>query len=253
MSTRSNLCVILLLMSCGIILPGCGLDDSEQVTCRCTENTNLNLFPDCFDAAVVGERENPTNPLTTRTPDCPSGNPLFLREPTDPALVLLNLKTTVENFNSVRYMEQFADNFVFVPDWEDIELHPEIYQAPENYDPARDTLWTWEQERFFANELLDPDDFQDADFIRWYKSSLDEVQISEDGLMETFIFPYEIDFVEQPHEGKVNRLAIKGLMTVIFTTPTPENPIWTIQRWKDQRDSASAKRSWGELRAEFAR
>ena len=176
-----------------------------------------------------------------------------MREPTDPALVLLNLKTTIENFNSVRYMEQFADNFVFVPDWEDIELHPEIYQAPEDYDPASDTLWTWEQERFFANELLNPDDFQEVDFIRWYKSTLDEVRISEDGLMETFIFPYEIDFVEQPHEGEVNRLAIKGLMTIFFATPTPENPIWTIQRWEDQRDSASAKRSWGELRAEFAR
>jgi hypothetical protein len=253
MSTRSSLCSFVLLLLCSGILAGCGLEDSEAVVCRCTEDTNLNLFPHCFDAAVEGARQDPANPLTTRTPDCPSGSPLFLREPTDPVLVLLNLRTTVEKLNSVRYMEQFAANFVFVPDREDIDLHPEIYQAPENYDPDRDTLWTWEQERFFATELLNSEKFQDPDFIRWYKSNLDEVIPSEDGLMETYIFPYEIDFAEQPREGETNRFGLKGQMIIVFTTPTPENPIWTIQRWEDQRDPASAKRSWGELRAEFAR
>ena len=242
-----------LFLLCLAALAGCGLDDREQVECRCTEDTDLNLFPHCLGRAASDPRPDADSPLATRIPDCPSGSPLFLRERTRPTDVLFNVKTTFENFSSNQYMEQLTEDFAFVPDQEDIDLHPEVYQAPPDYDPDRDTLWNREQERRFAVELLDPKRFQKIDFIRWYKSTIDEVRPSEDGLRETYIFPYDLDFIEQPRDGVSNRFGVKGVMEVDLVTPTQENPVWSIQRWWDQRDRASAKRSWGEVRAEFSR
>ena len=44
-----------------------------------------------------------------------------------------------------------------------------------------------------------------------------------------------------------------GYMEMDLRTPTAENPVWNIDQWRDVRDRASAKFSWGELRAIFAR
>ncbi len=252
MTTR-QLLFLALPLGWGGIAAGCGLDDSAQMPCRCTEETDRNLFPQCFDAIVTDERHDPANPLSTRTPDCPSGSPLFLRERTEPAFVLFNVETTFEHLRPSQYMEQLTEDFIFVPDREDIDLHPEIYQAPDNYDPDRDTLWTRERERGFAAGLLNQNRFQKVDFVRWYKSAKDEVQPLEDGLKERYIFPYEIDFIVLAgKETDCSGQGLKGLMEVDLVTPTPENPVWSIQRWKDLRDPATAKCSWGELRAEFA-
>jgi len=42
-------------------------------------------------------------------------------------------------------------------------------------------------------------------------------------------------------------------MEIDLSTPTAENPVWNIDQWRDIRDRASAKFSWGELRALFSR
>lgn len=250
MSTRPNLCFLAFpLLGCAL-LSGCGLSDTKQVDCGCTEN----MLPAFQGECVSTEQHSDSgNPLTTRLPDCPSGTLLFLRERTEPSSVLFNVKTIFQNTSSSQYMEQLTEDFLFVPDREDIDLHPEIYQIPPDYDPDRDTLWTWEQERNFAVEVLNPTRFQKIDFIRWYSSSKDEIIFSEDGLLQTYIFPYEIDLSELSSDGAVNSFGLKGQMEVDLVTPTQENPVWAIQRWKDFRDPASAKLSWGELRAEFSR
>jgi hypothetical protein len=152
-------------------------------------------------------------------------------------------------------MDQLTEDFLFVPDVGDMELFPEVYQLPAGgYDPDRDTLWTPDQERRFVINLLDRERFQKISFRRWYKSLLDERIISEDGLRETYIFNYEVEFTEQPREEEeeVSIIAVKGRMEVDLSTPTTENPVWLIQRWQDFRDPASAKRSWTELRGLFA-
>ena len=230
-----------------IALSGCGVDVGEQVECRCTED-----MLDDFASSCVNETGDPANPLSTRLPDCPSGTPIFLRERTTPFTVLFNVETTITNFSPNQYMDQLTDDFLFVPDPGDIALHPEIYDAPPNYNPALDTLWAWQAERTFVRSLLDQERMLKIDFARWYESSKDEVIISEDGLMETYIFPYEIDFQERPVDGVSAAFGVKGRVEVDLVTPTTENPVWAISRIVDIRDAATAKRSFGELRAEFA-
>jgi hypothetical protein len=230
---------------------GCSLDDHQAAECRCAENTSVLLFPHCAEATQFPGTGS-ANPFGTRLPDCPSGQQLFLRERTRAEFVLANIRSIFqaqpESRSPEQYMDQLTEDFAFVPDQEDVQLHPEVYDA------GRDTLWNREQERRFARAILDPERIQSARFIRWYESSKDERIPSEDQLEETFVFPYEAEFIElAPEEDQANVIAIKGLMEVDLVTPTVENPVWSIRAWRDQRDRASAKFSWGELRAEFAR
>jgi hypothetical protein len=212
------------------------------------------LFPRCAAANLDAEGNDAASPFSTQVPVCPSGRQLFLLEPTRPEIVLINIQSifqaSPESRSPVQYMDQLTENFSFIPDEEDIQLHPEVY------DSSRDTLWKAEQERDFARAILDPERIQSVSFKRWFSAALDERIPSADQLGETFIFPYEIEFVEVPSaegEGGSNTIAIKGFMEVDLVTPTVENPVWTISQWRDLRDRASAKFSFGELRALFAR
>ena len=236
------------------LLIGCAIGDSEQVDCRCAPDTNTDLFPHCAD--VIEERPDPTTPLSTQIPDCPSGPQLFLLNPTRPEAVLANLASIFgaqpEKRSSQQYMDQFTENFVFIPDPEDVQLYPEIYAAD------RDTVWGVAEERNFARLILSSERIQSARFMRWYKSS-DERIPSDDDLREIFVFPYEAEFVEiisaagaDSGETTFNTIGIKGLATIELVTPTVENPVWSIAVWQDQRDRASAKFSMGELRAIFS-
>ena len=241
-----------------VLLAGCAIGDSEQVDCRCVPDvTSVQLFPHCADVTVEEVRPDPKTPLSTQIPDCPSGQQLFLRERTRPEAVLANLASIFQaqpEFRSPQqYMDQFTDDFVFIPDPEDVQLYPEIYAA------ARDTLWAVAEERDFARLILSPERIHSVRFVRWYKSSADEKIIADDLLHETFIFPYEAEFVERVSateadaaETTFNTIGIKGLAEIDLVTPTAENPVWSIAAWRDQRDRASAKFSWGELRAVFS-
>ncbi len=245
-----NLPALLLLAA----LSGCGLGDSEQADCRCGPESSTVLFARCAD--VIFEGDDAASPFSTQTPECPSGQQLFLLERTRPEFVLSNIRTifsaSPESRSADQYMEQLTENFSFVPDEEDIPRHPDVY------DTSRDTLWTAVQERSFARAIMDPERIQSVRFVRWFQSALDQRIPSEDQLGETFIFPYELSFVEVGEaeggeEAAGNIIGIKGFMEIDLVTPTVENPVWTIGEWRDQRDLASAKFSWGELRALFER
>jgi len=259
-------------------LTGCGLNDSAEVECRCTPGTNLNLFPACPEIAEVAKieeeeywitaeadtlspatdwiivkgsavrfrRANTGNPFATQIPDCPSGQLLVLHEPTRPENVLANMRTIFmarpETRNPGQYMDQLTEDFTFVPKAEDVQNYPNVYDA------SRDTLWNRKQERSFAQAIFDPNRIHSIRFIRWYESAKDERIPSEDQRRETFIFPYEAEFTTVQKEI----IAIKGEMEVDLVTPTLENPVWSIEQWRDM-PAATAKWSWGELRAEFAR
>ncbi len=233
------------------LLTGCVIGDSEQVDCRCASGSSIDLFPHCD--GVDEERPDPKTPLSTQLPDCPSGPQLFLREPTRPEAVLANLADIFradEKRSPQQYMDHFIEDFVFVPDPEDVQLYPEVYAAD------RDTVWGAAEERNFARLILSSERIHSAHFTRWYKSS-DERIPADDDLRETFRFPYEADFVEiigaaDSVETKFTTIGIKGFATIELVTPTAENPVWAIAAWRDERDRASAKFSWGELRARFS-
>ena len=238
-----------------VLLTGCAIGDSEQVDCRCAPDTSVQLFPHCDGLAE--ERPDPKTPLSTQIPDCPGGQQLFLRERTRPEAVLANLTSIFQAQPELRspqqYMEQFTDDFVFIPDDEDVQLYPEIYDAD------RETLWGAAKERNFARIILSSERIHSARFVRWFKSSLDKRIPADDELRETFIFPYEAEFVEiisapgeDSGETKFNTIGLKGVVEIDLVTPTVENPVWSISVWRDRRNRASAKFSWGQLRALFS-
>ena len=137
------------------LLAGCAIGDSEQVDCRCAPDTSIEIFPHCADA--VEERPDPKTPLSTQIPDCPSGPQLFLRERTRPEAVLANLISIFQaqpEFRSPQqYMEQFTEDFVFIPDPEDVQLYPEVYAVV-----GRDTLsGESAEERNFSRIIRSPE------------------------------------------------------------------------------------------------
>lgn len=247
----ARFCLSALLLSGS--LSGCGLADDARVECRCTVDTDVILFPACLDAVLSAERPEAANPFAARLPDCPSGKRLSLLEPTRAEFVLFNIKTTVEGFSPLQYLDQLAEEFFFIPEPEGMDLYLEVYHPPEGYVAEQDTLWTRAQERTFAVGVLDRSRFQRVEFRRWYESSKDQRTVSEDGRSEVFFFPYELDFVPQAGSGDQEVLGIKGRMEVEVYTPTAENPVWSLRRWQDFRDAASAKRTWTEARAIFSR
>ena len=239
------------LLLLAALLTGCALGDTEQVDCRCAPDTSIDLFPHCAD--VVEERPDPKTPLSTQLPDCPSGQQLFLREPTRPEYVLNNLTSIFQAQPQLRslqqYMEQFTEDFVFTPDPDDVQLYPDVYNV----------VWGAAEERNFARLILAPERLHSARFVRWFNSSKDERELSDDQLRETFKFSYEAEFVEiissaggDSGEPEFDTIGIKGFVEIDLVTPTLENPVWSIAAWRDQRDRASAKFSWGELRALFS-
>lgn len=235
------------------ILSGCGLEDGAEIDCRCTERTDLRSFPHCADADPAGEPTEPSNPFGTRTPECPSGILLHLREPESPEAVLFNVRDSFRGFSPVQYLDQLGENFLFVPDAEGIELFLGVFKPPDDYNPDADldTLWTRSQERRFVNQVLDKERFQKINFQRWYDSTRDERILGDNPLVERYIFNYEIEFTERPGEDAII-FDIKGRMEVDLATPSEDNPVWVITRWQDFRDQASAKNSWTWLRGEYS-
>lgn len=238
---------------CALLLAGCGLADDAQVECRCTADSDLNLFPACADALLSDQRPEASNPFAARLPDCPTGKRIPILEPTRAEYVLFNIKTTFEGFSPVQYLDQLDEGFWFIPEAEGMDLYPEVYHLPEGYVPERDTLWTYAQERSFAVGLLDKERFQRVEFRRWYESAKDQRTIAEDGRSEVFLFPYELDLIPVPGSGEEEIFGIKGRMEVEVYTPTAENPVWSLRRWQDFRDLASAKKTWTEARAMLSR
>lgn len=234
---------------------GCGFGSEAGDQCRCAPETDKLTFPHCLDVTFEEETES-SNPFSTRQPECPSGQLLFLREPTTPEAVLLNVRDTFQGFSPVQYVDQLDDDYLFVPDLSGVELYPEVFQAPGDYDPDldRDTLWTREDERRFVTNFLDRTEFQRVTIARWYQAGIDEQIFDESNpLQETYIFNYEIELTTVPEEGETALLLeIRGRAEVDLITPTLENPVWTVRRWQDLRDPASAKRSMTEMRGEYS-
>ena len=236
-----------------LTLAGCGLGSEAGEDCRCAPKTDVTAFPHCRGVPLDEEIES-SNPFSTRQPECPSGQLLFLREPTNPEAVLLNVRDTFQGLSPIQYMDQLSDDFLFVPDLSGVELYPDIFQASGDYDPDldRDTLWTREDERRFVTSFLDRAEFQRVTLTRWYQAGEDEQLFHEDPLLETYIFNYEIELTRPTVDGIALLIEVSGRAEVDLVTPTQENPVWIVRRWQDLRDPTSSKKSMPEMRGEFS-
>ena len=247
-------CVLLRLGCILAVASGCGFGGESGTNCRCVPETDAASFPHC-EGITFEEEVETANPFATRQPECPSGQLLFLREPTTPEAVLFNVRDTFQGFSPIQYLDLLSDDFLFVPDLDGLSLYPEVFQAPGDYDPEadRDTLWTREDERRFATNFLDRTEFQRITFDRWYQAGEDDVIFDDsDPLRETYIFTYAIELILPPGEdGVALLLEVRGRAEVDLVTPTLENPVWTVRRWQDLRDPASTKNSMTQMRGEF--
>jgi hypothetical protein len=254
---KAGLGLILFFAALGIVATGCGPSDDAQTDCRCTEDTDLNLFGFCAGVDLNAGRPDASNPFSTRLPDCPSSPRIPLLEPTRAEFVLANIEIAVENFSPIQYVDQLTEDFLFVPDEADLDLFPDVFPAPPGYDTEADTdsLWTLEEERRFATSAFIKQAFVEIKFNRWYTASFDADNASGlaecagiSGTRECFAFPYDVDFI--PEEGET--ISVKGRIEVVVITLNEENPSWTLRRWQDFRDEASAKISFTQFRAQFS-
>lgn len=245
----------LLLLGAGWVLAACSLEEGAQVECRCAEATDLNAFPRCKEAAIEAG-SGPSSPLSTRVPECPSGTLVALRDPTTSEAVVFNLRDTIEGFSPLQYLDQLSEDFLFAPELAGLEFHREVYHLPGGYDPDppdTDTLWTREDERRFAFNLLDRREFQSISVGRWFDANQDEQRLDpDDPGRETYIFPYLIDFTTLPGEQQEARaFEVRGRMQIDLATGSDENPAWSIRRWQDFREPTSDL-TFTELRGQFA-
>lgn len=95
--------------------------------------------------------------------------------------------------------------------------------------------------------------FQQITISRWYDAGQDRRILDPDEpRLETYIFDYILDFIEQPDEdGRVLAFEVRGRMEVDLVTPSEENPVWSIRKWQDFRAGVD-DRSFTELRGIFA-
>lgn len=250
------LCPVALALTILGMTIGCGLDDSAEVDCRCARDTDLATFPECRGVELATDEAVAGSLFSTRIPDCPSGELLFLREPTTPEAVLFNVRDTFEGFSAVQYVDQLSEDFLFIPELSGLELYREIYNPPDGYNPDnpanRDTLWARGDERRFATNLLDRTQFQQVTISRWYIPGEDQrILHADEPERETYLFDYIVDFIEQPVDGNARAFELRGRMEVDLVTPSEENPVWSIQRWQDFR-AGQNDQSFTELRGAFA-
>ena len=238
------------------ILSGCGLEEGAEVECRCTEATDLRNFPECADADLSVERTDPSSPFGGRTPDCPSGILLVLREPTTAEAVLFNVRDSFRGFSPVQYLDQLEESFLFVPDADGIQLYDRSVpdrRRTTTRRPISTRCGRVPMSAVSSIMVLDKERFQKITFRRWYSSTRDQRILGDNPLVERYIFSYEIEFTDQPRQGIIATVfPIKGRMEIDIATPSLENPVWTVRRWRDFRDQASAKMSWTELRGEYS-
>ena len=199
---------------------------------------NKNSF--CFQVAIVlflltGACKNP---FATREAEPPSTDQSSWRVPTDPAVVLENMRNAILEKNVSNYMRCLADSnqlFRFLPD---------EYEASKNAG-IFDT-WQLEQEQGYINKLLTsiPDDS-----IRRLRFSLDyqRIDFADSILIRT---DYELNLHHVLSSG-YPKLA-KGKCDFLFVR---RQGFWVISRWEDhqtQNDfTATRIPSWSTIKASF--
>jgi len=178
------------------------------------------------------------NPFATRKAEPPSTDQSSWRVPTDPAVVLDNMRNAILEKNVNNYMRCLADSnqlFHFVPD---------EYEASKNVGVF--DSWRLEQEQTYVNKLLTsiPDDS-----VRTLHFSLDydRIDFADSILIRT---DYELN-LHHVLSNSYPRLA-KGKCDFLFIR---RQGYWVISRWEDhqtQNDSTATRiPSWSTIKASF--
>jgi len=178
------------------------------------------------------------NPFATRKAELPSTDQSSWRFPTDPVIVLENMKSAFREKNVENYMKCLVDSselFKFIPDAYEASNNPGIFER-----------WDLSYEQTYINKIFTsiPDDSTrtltfSTDFTR--NDFPDSVQIRIDYTIDL----HHLLSQSYPRQGK-------GEADLWFNR---RSGIWVITRWEDNEtkiDSAATRLpSWSTLKASF--
>ena len=178
------------------------------------------------------------NPFATREAEQPSTDQSSWRFPTDPVIVLENMKSAFQEKNVENYMKCLVDSsvlFKFIPDAYEASNNPGIFER-----------WDLSYEQTYINKIFTsiPDDSTrtlifSTDFTR--NDFPDSVQIRIDYTLDL----HHVVSESYPKQGK-------GEADLWFNR---RSGIWVITRWEDNEtkiDSASTRlSSWSTFKASF--
>lgn len=177
------------------------------------------------------------NPFATREPEPPSGNKSSWRLPTDPLIVLENMKSAFREKNVENYMKCLVDsNNVF-------RFLPNEYEAANNAGIFEQ--WNLSCEQGYINKLFTsiPDDSICTFSFSNYKPNVlsDSVLVNIDYTLEL----HHILVTGYPRHSK-------GKAEFCFKT---RDGYWVITRWQDYEtivDNSSVRLpSWSTIKASF--
>jgi hypothetical protein len=170
-----------------------------------------------------------------RDPEPPSQSSLNYRPPTDPAIVIANLQSAIEQKNVANYIACFSDPvrtgqpFIFLPAADAQALYGSVLQN-----------WTrTEEESYFQNLIARsaPNAF----------SSLSLILQSSSVTADSVTYSYEYTLVFEHTDASFPKTG-KG---VLWFTLRPDNSnFWAIYRWSDF--STQTVVSWSNFKGKFS-
>jgi hypothetical protein len=179
--------------------------------------------------------EGACNIFEPRTPESPAQSGLDFRPPTDPAIVIANLESAVEQKSVANYVSCFAD--------------PAKTNRPFSFQPASDasaqypglfSSWSNANEQEYFQNLV-------AKTLSGAFSSLSLVSKSSIITPDSVIYSYDYTFT---FEHSVPAFAKTARGSLQFTLVVDNSNFWTISRWMDYASTSDP--SWSLFKAKFS-
>ena len=170
-----------------------------------------------------------------RTPEPPSQSSLNFRPPTDPAIVIANLQSAIDQKNVANYVRCFADpatmrrRFVFTPS---AEANAQYGSAFSNWDVT-------EEQAYFQNLTARSSPTAFSNLLLTPKSSV----VTADSV----IYSYDYIFTFEHSDPGFPKTARGNLQ---FSLATDNSNFWMIYQWSDFKTGEDI--TWSMFKGKFS-
>jgi hypothetical protein len=186
-----------------------------------------------------------SNPFSTRKPEPPlkTDGGLPLKVPNTSVNALENMRISWEGRSVSYYLDVLSDDFTFIPDKNDEEAFPQVYQPGTQWDKTREEEFVT---KFFSTQVADLIVFED-----WKLDPPKLVRSGDGGKNDEYRYHYKVGIVYT--DGLILD-APKRLVGTARIFLKEEGGSWFIYRWEDIRTDSTPETylgTWGVLRARF--
>ena len=170
-----------------------------------------------------------------RDPEAPNQSSLNYNPPTEPAVVIANLQSAIEQRNQANYVSCFSDAsrgaqlFVFIP----------AADAAAHYGGALGD-WTLDDERAYFQNLIARSGQQAYASLTL---TLKTTTVTSDSVVSA----YDYTLVFEHNDASFSRTARGSLQ---FTFREDASNFWAIQRWVDFKTTTEV--SWSDFKGKFS-